>query len=378
VSASAERLALGLAARAPVAVRELAFRLDVVRSVGLKYALHWRKQKPRAYEIGDRAVEVLYKQVWHEAAEELGAEAIALQGEFIEMRRGAVTTRVWRQMTALDDPVALNLALDKTSVHELLTARGIAVPQYIEFGHTDLAPAMRFIADAGGPCVVKPAGGGRGGAAVTGCVGDEMQLARAVLSAARIGSRVLIERRIPGDMYRLLFLDGELLDVVVRHTPHLTGDGRSTVLELLIRENERRLDTGRAQSPLTADLDFVFTLAAGGRTPFTVPAAGERVQVKSASSENAQEENHTVREYAQEVVEECAEAVRTVGLRLSGVDVVTPDIRRSLADAGGAIIEVNGTPGFQYHYVVADPANATRVAVPVLERVFETVGAKAL
>jgi D-alanine-D-alanine ligase-like ATP-grasp enzyme len=99
------------------------------------------------------------------------------------------------------------------------------------------------------------------------------------------------------------------------------------------------------------------------------------VQVKSASSENAEAENHTVRGYAQEVIDQSAEAVRAVGLRLAGVDVVTPDINRPLAEAGGAIIEVNGTPGFQYHYQVADRAAATRVAIPILDRILETVGA---
>jgi cyanophycin synthetase len=275
----------------------------------------------------------------------------------------------------LDDAVSLKLALDKTLVHRLLTARGIAVPEYLEYGHRELAPALRFIADSGGACVVKPAGGGRGGAAVTGCVRTEAELARATLSAARLDTRVLIERQIPGDMYRLLFLDGELVDVVLRLAPHVTGDGRSTILQLIAAENERRIASGRPQATMTADLDFVFALAAGGRTPFTVPAAGERVQVKSASSENAEEENHTIRDHSQELIDECAEAVRAVGLRLAGVDVVTPDVNRSLTDAGGAIIEVNGTPGFQYHYVVADRSGATRVAIPVLERVFEAVGA---
>ena len=97
----------------------------------------------------------------------------------------------------------------------------------------------------------------------------------------------------------------------------------------------------------------------------------QRVEVKSASSENGEEENHTVRASPQDVVEESAEAVRAVGLRLAGVDLVTPDIRPRLREAGGAIIEVNGTPGFQYHYEVADRASATRVALPVLETVLE-------
>ena len=71
------------------------------------------------------------------------------------------------------------------------------------------------------------------------------------------------------------------------------------------------------------------------------------------------------------MVEESADAVRAVGLRLAGVDLVTPDIGRGLREAGGAIIEVNGTPGFQYHYEVEDRANATPVALPVLETLLE-------
>ena len=256
-------------------------------------------------------------------------------------------------------------------------ARGIQIPAYAEFGHTDLATGLRFMAEANGPCVVKPAGGGRGGAAVTGCVTNEIDLARASLSAARLGTRLLIERQIPGDMYRLLFLDGELVDVVLRLTPHLTGDGRSTVLELVMKENERRLEVALPQALITIDLDCIFTLAAAGRSLSTVPAAGERIQVKSASSENGEDENHTIHAFAQEVIEESAEAVRAVGLRLAGVDVVTPDIMRPLAEAGGTIIEVNGTPGFQYHYTVADPIGATRITIPILERVLETVGAAA-
>jgi D-alanine-D-alanine ligase-like ATP-grasp enzyme len=370
-----EKLALAAATRSG-AGRAWAARLDVVRSTGFRYALHRRREQAREHEVGTRGLELLYLDAWSQAAEELDAELIELEGGFLEIRRGSVSTRVWRQLSALDEAVSLRLALDKTIVHRLLTARGVHVPEYVEFGHTDLEPALRFMS-AGGAFVVKPANGGRGGAAVTPCVHDELELARAVLSAARLDTRLLIERQVPGDMYRLLFLDGELLDVVLRLSPHVTGDGRSSLLELILTENQRRLDTGRPQALMTVDLDCIFTLAAGGRSLKSVPAAGERVMVKSASSENSEEENHTVRSYAQEVIDECADAVRAVGLRLAGVDVVTPDIDRPLAEAGGTIIEVNGTPGFQYHYQVADRAGATRVAIPILERVLETVGAAA-
>lgn len=367
---------LRAAARSGSAGRAWASRLDLVRSAGLRYAFHRRREQAKENEIGSRALERFYHDAWAEAAAELGAEVTALEsGGFLEIRRGDVVTRVWRQLSALDEAVSLRLALDKTVVHELLKKRGIAVPDYAEFDYTDAATAVEFIANAGVPCVVKPANHGRGGAAVTGCVQNARHLARATLSAARLDTRLLIERQVPGEMYRLLYLDGELLDVVLRQAPRVRGDGSSTILALIAQENERRLAAARPRALITVDLDCLLALEAGGRSPFTVPAAGESVQVKTASSENGKEENHTMRSFSADVVEECAEAVRAVGLRLSGVDLVTPDINRPIADAGGAIIEVNGTPGFQYHYEVADPANATRIAVPVLQRVFEEVGA---
>jgi cyanophycin synthetase len=65
-----------------------------------------------------------------------------------------------------------------------------------------------------------------------------------------------------------------------------------------------------------------------------------------------------------------------VGLRLAGVDLVAPDLTRPLAPGFGAIVEVNGTPGLHYHYHVADTERASRVALPVLEKLLSEGGAK--
>ena len=47
----------------------------------------------------------------------------------------------------------------------------------------------------------------------------------------------------------------------------------------------------------------------------------------------------------------------------AGVDVITPDAALPLDEAGGAICEVNTTPGYYYHYKTAGEA------VPVAEMV---------
>ena len=197
------------------------------------------------------------------------------------------------------------------------------------------------------------------------------ELARATLHAARWSDEVLIERQALGDEYRLLFLDGELLDVVRRRSPHVVGDSEHTIAELIAGVNRARADSGgrAGLAFLTVDLDCVLTLRRSGLSLRSVPAAGASVAVKSAANQNGASDNETVAvsTLCPDVVRACADAVAAVGTRLGGVELLTPDPSRSLSDAGGALLEVNGTPGLHYHYLVRDREHATPVAVPLLE-----------
>jgi glutathione synthase/RimK-type ligase-like ATP-grasp enzyme len=107
-----------------------------------------------------------------------------------------------------------------------------------------------------------------------------------------------------------------------------------------------------------------------------VPPPGAMVAVKGVSSQNAFEENETVRDPpSSETIGAARAAVHAVGLRLGGVDLITPDLGIPLAEAGGVIIEVNGTPGLHYHYEVSEPARAEQVAIPILARLLDLRGA---
>jgi D-alanine-D-alanine ligase-like ATP-grasp enzyme len=308
--------------------------------------------------------------IWRDAAAELGAELDELSPGLWHIRRGHSSTHVFWHMTPLDDPVTLRLALDKPLVHGRLAAAGLPVPDHREVELSDLGAAIEFL-ERGAPCVVKVAGGASGGEGTTAGVSTRADLSRARLKAARAGGRILLERQIDGDMYRVLLLDGRLVDAVRRHPPRVIGDGRSTVAELIASENRRRFEAdGRyGLRLLRVDLDAVLRLERAGLSLAAVPAPGEAVAVKTVTSQNRIEDNETARdELAPELAEECAAAAAAVGLRLAGVDLITPDAGRPLGEADGAIIEVNGTPGLHYHYQVAEPARATRVGVPVLEQ----------
>ena len=350
--------------------RQLGARIDLVRATGLRHAARRMRDAEKLGQLG-RARRALYERIWRDAASAVGAEVVDLTHGFFELRKGRARTRVWEQWVELDDAVTLRLAFDKVVVHRLLRAAGVRVPDHLEVHFRDLAPALEFIADGGAAYVVKPASGTGGGVGLTCGVRRPADLRRAALRAARSDTRLLVERQADGIVYRLLFLDGELLDVVRRLPPRVTGDGRSTIDELIAAENDRRLLAGgdAGLELLTVDLDCVFTLEHAGLALSSVPPAGTEVAVKTVTNQSGADDNETVRERpAPELVDEALAAVDAVGLRLAGVDVITSDPSRPLADTGGAVIEVNGTPGLHHHYQVADREKAVRVAVPVLRK----------
>jgi cyanophycin synthetase len=350
--------------------RAVLARLDVARSTGLRYARLRRREaaKLRSQGLGPR--NAVYRRIWSEGAEAVGAELEELSEDFLELRRRGARTRVMRQATELDAEVTLELASHKGIVHRFLTEAGIPVPDHAAFEYRDLGPAIEFLERAGGPCVVKPGTGSGGGWGLASNVRTPRQLARAALNASRYSSRILIERQAEGTLHRILVLDGEVIDVVRRRPPTVEGDGRSTLADLIAAENRRRLDArGRAGLwPLRVDHDCLFTLEASGERLDSVPAEGVVVTVKNVTNENRLEDNFTVREpVAQGLREEARTAAELVGLRLAGLDVVVPDVSRPLAEGGGVVLEVNGAPGLSHHYHVADRAQATPVAVPILE-----------
>lgn len=348
--------------------QRIAPRLDLVRSTGPRYAwrrgleqLAWSKLPGDAGRPG-------YLELWSAAARELDAETIDLGRGFVELRKSGARTVVWNHWVPLDDVVTMQLALDKPLVHELLAAAGIPVPRHLSFDADDLAPALAFLDEQDTPCVVKPVDM-MGGSMTTSGIRSPSQLRRARLRARRQSDRLMIERQVPGDNYRFLFLDGRLLDVIRRRSPCVTGDGRSTVGELIAEENRRRFAAANGGRPwlLTADLDAVFTLKAANLSLRSVPPQGAAVLVKTVVNANGPKDNESVtHEVGEQLVADAARAAELIGVRLAGVDVITGDHRRSLTETGGVVLEVNATPGLHYHYDISNPEQGTAVLVPIL------------
>ena len=315
----------------------------------------------------DRRRSAFYEQLWSDAAAELGGSVRPLRPPLLEIACGGVLLRVRDNVTSLDDPVTVAIADDKPLVYRLLADQGIPVPRHRLGRSDDLRGALGFLRTAPGPCVVKPARTAAGGIGVTTGVLGWAGLSVALVRAGVFCDDALVEEQVEGGVYRLLYLDGELLDAVVRRPPTVTGDGVSTVRRLVEAENRRRTDAGieGGQSLVQLDWELRTTLRAAGLGLDAVPEAGRVVRLKGVVNDNRRDDNEAAT-IGPDLAALGARAAAAVGARLAGVDVITTDPSVPLAESGGVVIEVNATPGYYYHYLRRGAGTA--VAATILER----------
>lgn len=316
-----------------------------------------------------------YRELWQEAARNVGAECAAWRFGYHRISRDGMTTVVKQSSMMMDDHLTLGIIGNKALTYELLQDLGCRVPSFRLFRMQELHKAQEFLARQSGPVVVKPASGTGGGRGVTTGVTTPAGLAKASRLAARSGPDLLVEEQLEGDSYRLLYLDGTLIDAVRRDPPVLVGDGSRTIRDLIRIENRKRLSQRpvTALSPLTLDRDCVNRLATLGLAPGSRLEKGRVIEVKRAVNENCASRNHVVTDRVHPSTVALGRRLTTdLGIRFAGVDLLCRDISAPLDAANGCVNEINTTPGIHHHYLVSEPARATPVAELALQRLFET------
>lgn len=268
------------------------------------------------------------------------------EGNLVQLGHGARQRRIWTAETDLTSAIAEGISRDKDLTKSLLRSCGVPVPggRLVK----DAADAWEAAGEIGVPVVVKPYDGNHGrGVFVNLATREEVAAAYAV--AIDEGSGVIVERFIPGDEHRLLVVGGRLVAAAKGEAATVTGDGVSTVAELIESQINARPERGFADtaplSPVRLDTSNRVELARQGCTGESVPPAGKRILIQRMGNVA-----HDVTERVHPAVAAAvALAARIVGLDIAGIDLVTEDVSRPLAETGGAIVEVNAGPGLLMH-----------------------------
>ncbi|MBF9220107.1 cyanophycin synthetase [Hymenobacter ruricola] len=296
---------------------------------------------------------------------------IALKNSnIIQLGYGVNQKRIWATTTSYTSHAGVEVAGNKNRTKAMLNDAGVPVPRgttvYSEDGLRDAIDELGF------PIVTKPLDGNHGKGATIRIMNWEG--AAAGLKAAQEYSRaVIVEQFIEGFDFRLLVVNGKLIAAAKRTPAAVTGDGRSTIQQLIDEVNKdprRGIGHEKVLTSIKADKHTMDILEARDLTLESVLPAGETLYLKSTANISTGGTASDVTDQMHPYNVLLAERVAgIVGLDICGIDLMATDIAVPLNESRGAVIEVNAAPGFRMHISPAEglPRN---VAAPVVDMLF--------
>jgi cyanophycin synthetase len=272
------------------------------------------------------------------------------QGSLVQFGWGSKQKRIQAAETSNTSAIAESIAQDKELTKELLHAAGVAVPLGKVVDNAD--DAWKVAQELGATIVIKPKDGNQGkGVAVN--IKSEEQVRAAFEVAQHYGSKIIVERYLPGQDFRLLVVGDHLVAAARRDPPQVIGDGKSTIQELVDEINLDPLRGDGHSTPLTKirlDDIAIATIAKRHMDVTTVPRQGQRVVLRNnANLSTGGSATDVTEDVHPDLAASAVTAAKMVGLDICGVDIVCEAVYRPLEEQGGGVVEVNAAPGLRMH-----------------------------
>ncbi|MEX6507045.1 N-acetylglutaminylglutamine synthetase [Jiella sp. M17.18] len=270
-------------------------------------------------------------------------EVVDAAGGFFRLTQGGRTVLCRESLSELTSAVAMSICDDKSVTRRIVEAAGVGVPAQIDAGADEEAIAA-FI-ETHGAIVVKPARGEQGRGISVGI--DNLDDARTAIAAAREQcERVLLEAMFEGEDLRLIVIDYRVVAAAVRRPAAVTGDGRSTMRELIEHVSRRRAAATGGESRVPMDAETERCVRKAGFAMDDVPPEGETVTVRRTANLHTGGTIHDVTgEIHPQLVEAAVAAARAIEIPVTGIDLMI----KSPHKPDYAFIEANERPGLANH-----------------------------
>lgn len=282
-------------------------------------------------------------------------------------------------MYPINPHYAAEIANDKAWAYRVLAKAGFAIPKGEHFFLTnawqeyrpqgkDKTAAKEFAEQLGYPVFVKPNDGSSG--VLAELIMNAASLEQHLANIAEISPVAMVQHYIDQPEYRIFIIDSHIEFIYQRTRPSIQGDGIHTIEELINSFNTQivvathRIDL---ESPFLRyelarrDLDLKSVLAVGESLVVTAHANLASGGKMCGLTDDVPSELH---DWASKVI-------KTLGLRVAGIDVFSPV---QLTDVAAleklTIIEVNSNPNLAGIYENAGPKMAVEIWKKILLKFF--------
>jgi cyanophycin synthetase len=282
--------------------------------------------------------------------------------------------------TDYDGIASLRLAADKLFCYQLLQSLDLPTPRHITIQRHELSKAFAFKNSCPSGIVIKPGKDTGDGIGVSIKPGSVREIVYSIALASIFSDEILVEEFCDGINYRLLYCEGEFIAASSRLPATVTGDGCSTLLSLINAANSGRRIIGDIPPYSPDTRPILFKIPSDNRIKpalkkqnlnlASVPKRGHIVKLQDICHwlwGGAYEDVTDL--VCPHLVEAGSRAVRALGSRLAGIDVIAKDIGNCIGN-NYIINEINTTPALLVHYEVQNRQNVRQVAGIILDKLF--------
>lgn len=265
------------------------------------------------------------------------------EGGFFRLSNGGRSVHCRESLSELTSGVAMSICDDKAVTRRVVEGAGLIVPE--QMTATDDGEALQTFLEKHGRVVVKPARGEQGrGVAVGLSTLDEVRTA--IAAAREVCDRVLIEACFEGEDLRLVVIDFKLVAAAIRRPPHVIGDGRQTVRQLIETLSRRRAAATGGESTIPIDGETERCLQMSELALDDVLEEGRDVVVRKTANLHTGGSIHDVTPIVHpRLVDAAIKAARAIDIPVVGIDFMV----KSPTEPSYVFIEANERPGLANH-----------------------------
>jgi D-alanine-D-alanine ligase-like ATP-grasp enzyme len=250
----------------------------------------------------------------------------------------------------------------KTFFNEKMCAK-VANPRNIHDG-------WDYAQELGLPVIVKPLNLSLG--ILVTKVYDKSEYYQVAEKIFNIQSVLIVEKFYNGNDFRILTFDNQVIAAYQRIPLSVTGDGKSTILQLLLTKREQLLKTGEKILIDLEDFRIIKKIHQQNLTWESIVDNDTVVYLLDNANLSTGGDSIDFTDIIHPSFEKLAiNITKDMGLRLAGVDILTTDITQPLVDY--TLLEINSAPGLAHYAFLGDRQiqkveNLYRLILQALER----------